>query len=131
MTGVQTCALRSEEHTSELQSHDNLVCRLLLEKKKNHEYCTHSYRGRAAVRGFTPQCAGAQADNHTRWYRFLRDWLRCVTVLFFFFFFNNPAPPEISPLSLPDALPINDTATTEIYTLSLHDAFRSRWSPYH
>src|SRR5260370_27153827 len=27
--------LRSEEHTSELQSHLNLVCRLLLEKKKN------------------------------------------------------------------------------------------------
>src|SRR4051812_49572161 len=26
---------RSEEHTSELQSHVNLVCRLLLEKKKN------------------------------------------------------------------------------------------------
>src|SRR3954465_3317995 len=32
-SAVQTCA-RSEEHTSELQSHDNLVCRLLLEK--NH-----------------------------------------------------------------------------------------------
>src|SRR5207237_9843175 len=28
---------RSEEHTSELQSHLNLVCRLLLEKKKQHE----------------------------------------------------------------------------------------------
>src|SRR5260370_31517843 len=27
---------RSEEHTSELQSHLNLVCRLLLEKKNNH-----------------------------------------------------------------------------------------------
>src|SRR5260370_18907907 len=27
---------RSEEHTSELQSHLNLVCRLLLEKKKTH-----------------------------------------------------------------------------------------------
>src|SRR5690242_21349804 len=27
-------AMRSEEHTSELQSHVNLVCRLLLEKKK-------------------------------------------------------------------------------------------------
>src|SRR5438477_8904071 len=27
---------RSEEHTSELQSHVNLVCRLLLEKKKNN-----------------------------------------------------------------------------------------------
>src|SRR5437773_9197994 len=28
---------RSEEHTSELQSHHDLVCRLLLEKKKNNE----------------------------------------------------------------------------------------------
>src|SRR2546430_12447210 len=28
---------RSEEHTSELQSQSNLVCRLLLEKKKHHE----------------------------------------------------------------------------------------------
>src|SRR5438477_5766348 len=31
--------LRSEEHTSELQSHVNLVCRLLLEKKKMHHEC--------------------------------------------------------------------------------------------
>src|SRR2546426_8758652 len=30
--------LRSEEHTSELQSPCNLVCRLLLEKKKNNNY---------------------------------------------------------------------------------------------
>src|SRR5260370_20028908 len=30
--------VRSEEHTSELQSHLNLVCRLLLEKKKNTTY---------------------------------------------------------------------------------------------
>src|SRR5438034_7844130 len=29
---------RSEEHTSELQSHSDLVCRLLLEKKKNKNY---------------------------------------------------------------------------------------------
>ena len=29
---------RSEEHTSELQSPDHLVCRLLLEKKKKHNY---------------------------------------------------------------------------------------------
>src|SRR2546421_544119 len=54
---------RSEEHTSELQSRSDLVCRLLLEKKKIDSRHTH---------------------------------------LFFFFF--------------------NDTATTEIYTLSLHDA---------
>src|SRR5207237_8646039 len=30
--------MRSEEHTSELQSHLNLVCRLLLEKKKTNKY---------------------------------------------------------------------------------------------
>src|SRR2546427_8975255 len=35
----RTC--RSEEHTSELQSQSNLVCRLLLEKKKKNTY-THS-----------------------------------------------------------------------------------------
>src|SRR2546430_9705292 len=67
VTGVQTCALpiflgsrqvpgphrlapqrghlhsarhaRSEEHTSELQSQSNLVCRLLLEKKNYDGYC--------------------------------------------------------------------------------------------
>src|SRR3712207_8448110 len=32
----QTQAARSEEHTSELQSRQYLVCRLLLEKKKKH-----------------------------------------------------------------------------------------------
>src|SRR5436309_12603506 len=31
-------ALRSEEHTSELQSRENLVCRLLLEKKKSEDW---------------------------------------------------------------------------------------------
>src|SRR5438034_10553402 len=31
---------RSEEHTSELQSHSDLVCRLLLEKKKRERSCT-------------------------------------------------------------------------------------------
>src|SRR5438477_3658515 len=34
-TPVGDSGTRSEEHTSELQSHVNLVCRLLLEKKKN------------------------------------------------------------------------------------------------
>src|SRR5260370_21594641 len=33
-------AARSEEHTSELQSHLNLVCRLLLEKKKKKGICS-------------------------------------------------------------------------------------------
>src|SRR5690606_41157675 len=35
-SAARKCALRSEEHTSELQSRENLVCRLLLEKKKGH-----------------------------------------------------------------------------------------------
>src|SRR5256885_13109217 len=34
---------RSEEHTSELQSPCNLVCRLLLEKKKNKEHTTYIF----------------------------------------------------------------------------------------
>src|SRR5260221_9753149 len=37
-------ARRSEEHTSELQSHSDLVCRLLLEKKKNKLSLTHHSR---------------------------------------------------------------------------------------
>src|SRR5438477_5437382 len=37
---VRAVVQRSEEHTSELQSHVNLVCRLLLEKKKNNPDCT-------------------------------------------------------------------------------------------
>src|SRR5260370_29289113 len=39
-------AIRSEEHTSELQSHLNLVCRLLLEKKKKPKLIL-DYKGHA------------------------------------------------------------------------------------
>src|SRR2546429_5260239 len=51
--------LRSEEHTSELQSRLHLVCRLLLEKKKNiikyhiahkHSSCVHPLRRAHVVR---------------------------------------------------------------------------------
>src|SRR4051812_49824835 len=47
--------LRSEEHTSELQSHVNLVCRLLLEKKKLRgsvaplDLCSHAVALPSAV----------------------------------------------------------------------------------
>src|SRR5215475_11868683 len=41
---------RSEEHTSELQSRENLVCRLLLEKKKTRVLsCEHDLPGADAV----------------------------------------------------------------------------------
>src|SRR5436309_10504320 len=36
--GPSSRRVRSEEHTSELQSRENLVCRLLLEKKKKKKY---------------------------------------------------------------------------------------------
>src|SRR2546430_10067012 len=39
-SSVSTSCVRSEEHTSELQSQSNLVCRLLLEKKKKQKH-TH------------------------------------------------------------------------------------------
>src|SRR2546426_9270633 len=39
LDGGTSWATRSEEHTSELQSPCNLVCRLLLEKKKNKIIC--------------------------------------------------------------------------------------------
>src|SRR3954463_13983260 len=57
---------RSEEHTSELQSHDNLVCRLLLEKKKDRKstrlnsshkiisyagFCLQNNRGKCRKKG--------------------------------------------------------------------------------
>src|SRR5215211_9338666 len=43
--GTRRRCVRSEEHTSELQSHSDLVCRLLLEKKKKHklQYCYEIY----------------------------------------------------------------------------------------
>src|SRR2546430_10719743 len=42
LVGKVAPELRSEEHTSELQSQSNLVCRLLLEKKKHLTDCSHS-----------------------------------------------------------------------------------------
>src|SRR5256885_13281471 len=48
-TPSRRIATRSEEHTSELQSPCNLVCRLLLEKKKLKVHHTHS-QTRPAIR---------------------------------------------------------------------------------
>src|SRR5438093_8589417 len=46
VTGGTTRRSRSEEHTSELQSLTNLVCRLLLEKKKKHNKSRNEKRKR-------------------------------------------------------------------------------------
>src|SRR6266511_5354459 len=47
---------RSEEHTSELQSRENLVCRLLLEKQKNklYEYCSKKIQKNIQKRIYQP-----------------------------------------------------------------------------
>src|SRR2546430_12921449 len=61
---VHSCALmyggswrlRSEEHTSELQSQSNLVCRLLLEKKKNGLDCQMCNHNLSLSRHHSPIC---------------------------------------------------------------------------
>src|SRR2546430_2989243 len=48
---------RSEEHTSELQSQSNLVCRLLLEKKNEHDHNSDPYGDHHAAGEDCPQPA--------------------------------------------------------------------------
>src|SRR5256886_9930563 len=65
--------LRSEEHTSELQSQSNLVCRLLLEKKKT--CITHRRRrsrggfGRRGTFARQGNRGGGRVSLHARWGR--------------------------------------------------------------
>src|SRR3954462_10058338 len=97
--------IRSEEHTSELQSHDNLVCRLLLEKKK--KLCSPrgpSMLARSILGIGGPGC--------------LRPCLhRPLTSSpprrsqetdpdFWLFFFNDRRTPDFPTFSQPGALPI-------------------------
>src|SRR3954464_11687876 len=102
-SGVQTCALRSEEHTSELQSHDNLVCRLLLEKSMRQDTqprpCA-TLRGAGATRFLCGGAGGAAlaARGGARPGRPLAH-----ARLARFFFLNAGAPPRLRPFSLPDA----------------------------
>src|ERR1039458_9328040 len=84
--------IRSEEHTSELQSLRHLVCRLLLEKKIRLD--THGIHHSAAP--FSDLFVSSRGDPG----RLRRGAPIALRHLFFF----------------------NDTATTEIYALSLHDA---------
>src|ERR1039457_4697766 len=94
-------AVRSEEHTSELQSPCNLVCRLLLEKSKRDSARGDQMRPPPTFRRLS-------FYEHGRYLVLLSRLSNC------------------SPLYLPVEIIVcfffNDTATTEIYTLSLHDA---------
>src|SRR3954466_6081019 len=102
------CALpiRSEEHTSELQSHDNLVCRLLLEKKKTQVYsAAETARGRTVVGGTDVAVGGASRARLARCGAGGLDALPRLASASFFFF-NDAAPPDRCVLSLHDRLPI-------------------------
>src|SRR3954467_12274134 len=104
-SGVQTCALRSEEHTSELQSHDNLGCRLLLEKKDLNAAAgppAPHERGRAG--GSAPGAAGASAPRGGGWAGASVPGRSGCGSWTTFFLMNGP-PPESYPFSLPPPLP--------------------------
>src|SRR2546430_9121657 len=55
---------RSEEHTSELQSQSNLVCRLLLEKKKTQKYCERASIQHSGSVSDTSSCSTAIGASH-------------------------------------------------------------------
>src|SRR3954464_7935762 len=89
---------RSEEHTSELQSHDNLVCRLLLEKKKSaNRSLTFSTTGRfrraprASPDAGAPRWRGGRACTWSS-----RRGSRIVAI---FVFFYETGAPEFHPFS--------------------------------
>src|SRR5579875_1039604 len=93
---------RSEEHTSELQSHSDLVCRLLLEKKNNRnrkDTEDNTKKTYALHLGGPSNPAGIMIQKLAKWYGSKAN-------IFPVFFFIGPAPPEIYTLSLHDALPI-------------------------
>src|ERR1022692_4633288 len=102
----KVCHFGSEEHTSELQSPCNLVCRLLLEKKKKELRATT----RDQLRNSEVTAAGIERARRVvlRWTRVKSRFAspRLWAILFFFFFFNDPAPPEINPFPLHPPLPI-------------------------
>src|SRR2546427_3296650 len=55
--------MRSEEHTSELQSQSNLVCRLLLEKKKKQRIARPNSSLQASSSTINTQAIGPNADR--------------------------------------------------------------------
>src|SRR5437667_8860972 len=54
-TALVESLARSEEHTSELQSHHDLVCRLLLEKKKHTKANNHTTEPQQSKTSYTTQ----------------------------------------------------------------------------
>src|SRR5471030_2484916 len=108
--------VRSEEHTSELQSLRHLVCRLLLEKKKQIEAADRLHTlGDVESNGVNVCIEHNQSDELLAG---LRDS----------FFFNDPATTEIYTLSLHDALPIWKNEFERAHATALSSVVVSRRS---
>src|SRR4029434_5684065 len=90
------CVCRSEEHTSELQSHLNLVCRLLLEKKKKSALYRHGYDSHLNPHIRHDAQARAVPHCHTRAVpHIVRGPTRSHSSALFFFLNDRP-PPKFS-----------------------------------
>src|ERR1022692_4644504 len=79
---------RSEEHTSELQSPCNLVCRLLLEKKKTPRSSEFALQGKNPISPLAGVAVKGSSDSNR------------------FFFFSGGGPPDFNSLPSPTLLPI-------------------------
>src|SRR6201989_285094 len=100
-----TTFVRSEEHTSELQSRRDLVCRLLLEKKRKVEAGLWSCAGGGVLTTLSggaprPPSTTRLLSHRARQETFMKFWIS------FHFFFNDTGPTGISPFSLPGAFPV-------------------------
>src|SRR6202162_5694298 len=103
----QTCALpiRSEEHTSELQSPPDIVCRLLLEKI-NTKNCFRITEKRELMQQ-TYRCSRiVECVLYWECIQQTAELCKLLCCDVFFFFFKYGCPPGNFPLSLPHALPL-------------------------
>src|ERR1041385_4152515 len=108
---------RSEEHTSELQSRLHLVCRLLLEKKKKKKKYSKNTNSKRHTQQQTTIAMCHMPMGGLSYIVYCSPRPSLCFFFFFFFFFNDTATTEIYTLSLYDALPISRV-----------DAWCARWA---
>src|SRR3954464_12490598 len=98
--------VRSEEHTSELQSHDNLVCRLLLEKKKIPDADEAAKPLAGPVWTLPSRCRHLHTPATSEATPPLPRATYTCACDFFFFFYKRHAPPQLLPFFPPRFFPI-------------------------
>src|SRR3954467_6150605 len=103
-SACKKCA-RSEEHTSELQSHDNLVCRLLLEKNKENSRRVLVQMDGLVEIGVRGACVPEPTPRPHCVCLSCRATVLIYFVLSFFFFLKTAPPPNFPPFPPPPLLP--------------------------